>query len=219
MRRVLAGAVLLFGVLVAPAGATGHEISIHDTRFDPDFVSVATGDTVTWVNDDDISHTVTSDDDVFDSRQTCGGDTDPEDCTLEPGDEFTPDDIGSLSPGDYPYHCEIHASMHGLLTVRAPATTTSSTTTTTRPTTTTSSTTTTTTLAATTTTLATTVTTEAASSSDDGGGGGLTWLIVALIVVVLGAIIATGTYMYRNRDIPEFDDRPPGPPGPPKPRS
>src|SRR6266545_3404598 len=191
MRRVLAGAVLLFGVLVAPAGATGHEISIHDTRFDPDFVSVATGDTVTWVNDDDISHTVTSDDDV----------------------------IGSLSPGDYPYHCEIHASMHGLLTVRAPATTTSSTTTTTRPTTTTSSTTTTTTLAATTTTLATTVTTEAASSSDDGGGGGLTWLIVALIVVVLGAIIATGTYMYRNRDIPEFDDRPPGPPRPPKPRS
>jgi plastocyanin len=83
-------------------GGSGTEVSIADFAFDPGDLSVSVGDTVTWTNDDDTDHTVTSDDDVFDSDNLGGGDT----------FEQTFDEAGTFA-----YPCSIHSQMTGTITV------------------------------------------------------------------------------------------------------
>ncbi len=68
--------------------------------FDPSTVRLKAGNTVTWVNDDPMQHTVTSD--------ATGG----------PLDSGTMDPNGSWSytfstPGTYAYHCHLHAYQDG----------------------------------------------------------------------------------------------------------
>lgn len=60
------------------------------------------GETITIRNDDQMGHTVTSDDGVFD-------------VSVGPGETATltlPD-----KAGDYPFHCSLHPRMTGTLTV------------------------------------------------------------------------------------------------------
>jgi plastocyanin len=83
-------------------GGSGTDVSIADFAFDPGDLSVSVGDTVTWTNDDDTDHTVTSDDDAFDSDNIAGGDTFEQ--TFDEAGEFT-------------YHCAIHSQMTGTITV------------------------------------------------------------------------------------------------------
>jgi plastocyanin len=66
---------------------------------------VATGTTVTWVNNDGIPHTATSDTGVWDSG------------ILSSGQSFA---FTFAQPGTYPYHCAIHgaASMSGTIVVQ-----------------------------------------------------------------------------------------------------
>ena len=66
-------------------------------------VTGAPGATVQVRNDDAAPHTVTADDDAFDSGEVAGGGT----------GEFT----APSEPGSYPIHCEIHSSMSGTVTV------------------------------------------------------------------------------------------------------
>ena len=66
-------------------------MTIADFAFDPGDLTVAVGDTVTWTNDDDTDHTVTADDDAFDSGDLGGGDT----------FEQTFDEAG-----EFAYHCD-----------------------------------------------------------------------------------------------------------------
>jgi plastocyanin len=82
--------------------AGGTEVTIADFAFDPGDLTVSVGDTVTWTNDDDTDHTVTADDDSFDSDDVAGGDT----------FEQTFDEAGEFS-----YHCSIHSQMTGTITV------------------------------------------------------------------------------------------------------
>ena len=82
--------------------ASGTEVTIADFAFDPGDLTVSVGDTVTWTNDDGTEHTVTSDDDAFDSGDISGGDT----------FEQTFDEAG-----EFAYHCSIHSQMSGTITV------------------------------------------------------------------------------------------------------
>ncbi len=77
-------------------------VSIQDFFFDPAQITVEPGMTVMWVNEGSHPHTVTSDDGQFDSE------------ALMPGDSFMVTFSGS---GTLTYHCEIHPSMVGSVTV------------------------------------------------------------------------------------------------------
>lgn len=64
--------------------------------------SVAVGTTVTVTNQDDVSHTWTSEDDVFDSG------------SLSQGESF---EYTFEEAGEYTYVCSIHPGMQGSITV------------------------------------------------------------------------------------------------------
>lgn len=78
------------------------DVCLSDIQFVPSTLTVAVGDTVTWASVDSPDHTVTADDDSFDSGTLSNGDT----------FEQTFDEAG-----EYAYHCEIHSSMTGTITV------------------------------------------------------------------------------------------------------
>lgn len=85
-------------------GATVIDISIAGFAFGPENQTVSVGTTVRWTNDDSTDHTVTSD----------GGGGPLDSANLPPGGtyEHTFDTVGS-----FPYHCTIHPSMMGSITV------------------------------------------------------------------------------------------------------
>src|SRR5215216_1965504 len=89
-------------LISAPAAPAQDEmtVSIQDFFFDPDQLTVAPGTTVTWVNEGQAPHTVTS---------TDGKELDS--ATLQPGDTysftFKDDDAGET----YAYQCTIHPEM------------------------------------------------------------------------------------------------------------
>ena len=90
---------------VAPAPTGGTTVSIKDFAFAPKSLTVKVGDTVTWTNEDDSTHTATSDDSVtpkFDS-----GDID----TSKTGT------VTFTKAGTYAYHCDFHGNMHGTIVV------------------------------------------------------------------------------------------------------
>jgi plastocyanin len=109
------GLVLLAGVLAGcfsdrpatgPAPPVmGDQVAIDNFAFVPPNVSVTSGTTVTWTNDDDVDHTVTSDDGTtFDSGAFGHGLT----------FSFT-----AGQPGTYTYTCKIHPFMKATLIVTA----------------------------------------------------------------------------------------------------
>ncbi len=68
---VIAVAVLI-SISIQPATATDtapreHVVEIRNLEFTPKELSVAPGDTITWINYDFIPHTVTADDESWDS--------------------------------------------------------------------------------------------------------------------------------------------------------
>lgn len=86
---------------VAPAG-TGNAVTIANFAFGPSAITVAVGTTVTWTNSDTAGHTVTADDGSFKSG------------TLGTGATFTQT---FATAGTFAYHCSIHKSMTGTVTV------------------------------------------------------------------------------------------------------
>ena len=83
-----------------PAEATAPVIS--DFTFVPDPISITVGDSGTWTNEDGFAHTVTADDDSFDSGNLDSGAT----------FEQTFDEAG-----EFAYHCNIHTQMSGTVSV------------------------------------------------------------------------------------------------------
>jgi plastocyanin len=75
---------------------TGNAVSIQGFAFSVSSLSVKTGTTVTWTNNDATTHTVTADDGSFDSGN------------VAPGGTFshTFNAVGTIA-----YHCSIHTTM------------------------------------------------------------------------------------------------------------
>ena len=80
----------------------GTAVAVANFAFVPAALSVQTGDTVTWTNMDDVSHTVSADNDAFDSGAFGHG------LTFQ---------LTAGAPGTYTYLCLIHPFMKGTLTV------------------------------------------------------------------------------------------------------
>ena len=89
-----------------PPDGGGTSVAIEDFAYVPPTLSVATGTTVTWTNDDAVQHSVTADDGT-----SFGSDL------LSQGQEFQ---LTAPAPATYRYHCTLHPFMQATLTVTAP---------------------------------------------------------------------------------------------------
>jgi plastocyanin len=93
-----------------PSGGASSSVTIPrgaevlgNRAFNPGEVTVAVGDTVTWMNTDTVSHTSTSNAAGWDSG------------TIAPGRQFS---FTFGTAGTFPYHCTIHPGMVGTVVVR-----------------------------------------------------------------------------------------------------
>jgi plastocyanin len=108
LARHLTPIVAICFLLLCPAApATTNVVVIKDSTFIPDRLAIYPGDTVTWTQDDNVEHSVTSPDSLFNSA------------TLAPGEVFS---HTFNEKGDFPYFCVFHGagSMAGLVTVAEP---------------------------------------------------------------------------------------------------
>ena len=111
VRRGAFAAALLLGLAFAPvllgaasfARAEEIEVKIDNFTFGPQKLTVKAGTTVTWINQDDIPHTVVSTG-HFRSKP------------LDTGDKFT---FTFTTAGSFAYFCSLHPHMQASITVEA----------------------------------------------------------------------------------------------------
>ena len=129
LRRLLA--LVAAGVLAATvamiwptsSGAATAAVDIQDSRFVSATITIAPGDTVTWTESGQGTHSVTADDASFDSSPSCPG------TCLGNGSVFS---HTFSATGVYHYYCHVHGGpggqgMSGTITVLAAETTTTTT--------------------------------------------------------------------------------------------
>jgi plastocyanin len=92
------------GFPAASAQAIDTQVKIDDFAFAPQRITVKAGTTVTWINDDDIPHTVASSSKFFKSK------------ALDTEDKFS---FTFTTPGTYEYFCSLHPHMTGAIVVEA----------------------------------------------------------------------------------------------------
>ena len=100
---LVAISALMFCALGAEQKAEEKEVTIDNFSFAPQVLKISTGTKVTWVNKDDVPHTVVSVEKKFKSSP------------LDTGDKFT---FTFSTPGTYEYFCSIHAHMTGKVVVK-----------------------------------------------------------------------------------------------------
>ena len=104
----IALAVGVFATATALPAALAHaaetEVKIDNFAFAPQRVVVKSGTTVTWINEDDIPHTIASSTKLFKSN------------ALDTKDKFT---FTFTTPGAYEYFCSLHPHMTGTIVVEA----------------------------------------------------------------------------------------------------
>jgi len=85
------------------AGAVGENVVVHiqNFAFNPSDLTITAGESVTWINDDSVTHDILSNGN-FDSG------------LLASGKNFT---FTFDMPGEFDYICKIHPSMNGKITV------------------------------------------------------------------------------------------------------
>ena len=88
------------------SGAGQNKIEIKDFAFNPQTITVKSGDKITWINRDEEPHTVVSVGKKF--QRSSGLDTDQ---------EFS---IIAGAPGTYEYFCSVHPKMTGTIVVVKP---------------------------------------------------------------------------------------------------
>lgn len=91
------------GEIQPPGEVETTEVIMQNYRFLPQDISVPSGDTVTWTNDDRVAHTVVADNGEFDSGE------------LQPGETFN---YTFEETGVFNYSCTIHPGMIGSVTVQ-----------------------------------------------------------------------------------------------------
>jgi plastocyanin len=98
------GLSILIG-LVSISGCTQQDtdntISIESLSYNPNSLTITIGETVKWINNDNVDHTVTADG-LFDSGTLSNGET----------FEYTFNEAGT-----YEYTCTIHPNMQATITV------------------------------------------------------------------------------------------------------
>ncbi|MHB8606467.1 MAG: cupredoxin domain-containing protein [Thermoplasmatota archaeon] len=105
----ISSAIAVFAVLFAFApfatagGPTGSDITIVAFTFLPTNPVVTHGATVVVKNMDIAPHSVSADGGAFDTGSPTAG---------------TYSFIAPATPGQYPYHCNLHSFMHGVLIVQ-----------------------------------------------------------------------------------------------------
>ncbi|EYD75817.1 Copper binding protein, plastocyanin/azurin family [Rubellimicrobium mesophilum DSM 19309] len=100
-RRSLPAGVLSLPFL-SSVGQAQSASGIVGMAFSPAELTIAAGQTVSIINQDDVRHTFTADSGAFDIDD------------LTPGRSV---EVTFPTAGTYSYHCAIHPSMKGLLTV------------------------------------------------------------------------------------------------------
>ena len=83
--------------------ASGNVIEIKEYKFTPDKLTVHEGASVTWINRDQVPHTVVEANKAFRSA------------ALDTNDKFT---YTFETPGTYTYFCSLHPQMTGTVTVQ-----------------------------------------------------------------------------------------------------
>ena len=91
-------------VPVASAQSVDLQVQIDQFIFAPQRITVKAGTTVTWVNGDDIPHTIAATNKLFKSK------------TLDTQDRFS---FTFTTPGTYEYFCSLHPHMTGAVVVEA----------------------------------------------------------------------------------------------------
>ena len=84
-----------------PAPNDTTTVEIRNNAFNPAQLNVAPGTTVTFVNNDNVPHTATSDNKLFDLE-------------IPPGSSYP---VVLEGEGTVPYHCELHPDMKGTIVV------------------------------------------------------------------------------------------------------
>ena len=100
---VVVGVAAVLLLAATPAQAEDAAIKIGNFTFGPQELKVKAGTTVTWVNEDDIPHTVVSPNN-FRSKP------------LDSEDKFS---FTFSTPGTYKYFCSLHPHMTGTIVVEA----------------------------------------------------------------------------------------------------
>lgn len=77
-------------------GPGANQVWMQGYAFNPSSITVTAGTTITWTNKDPVSHTVTSDNSLFNSG------------SIGPNGTFS---YTFSTAGTYPYHCSIHTYM------------------------------------------------------------------------------------------------------------
>jgi len=99
------GVLVVLG-LIAPVSASAKTwtVKIANMRFEPASLTVERNDTIVWVNEDVVAHTVTSSSaGGFDSQ------------SIAPGAQWR---YQAKAPGRYPYACTFHPTMQATLIVK-----------------------------------------------------------------------------------------------------
>ena len=101
--------ILASGRLVPRTVAAGQDpsstnvVAIDNFTFTPTELTIPAGTQVTWINKDDVPHTVVSVDHKFKSR------------ALDTDEKFS---FMFQTPGTYEYFCSVHPKMTGTITVK-----------------------------------------------------------------------------------------------------
>lgn len=98
----LAAASATLPILAVKAHAASHTVRITNFTFEPANLTIAAGDSVTFVNEDSAPHTATADSGAFDTGN------------LGRGQSAT---LTFNGGGSFAYFCQIHPRMRGTLTV------------------------------------------------------------------------------------------------------
>lgn len=96
-------AAAFIGLPALPAAAEEVTVKIDNFTFSPASITVTPGTTVTWINNDDIPHTVVDKKHAFRSK------------ALDTEDKFS---FTFTNAGDYDYFCSLHPHMVGKVIVK-----------------------------------------------------------------------------------------------------